>query len=272
MSQNIQSTKQKAQDAYATTVENAVNAKDVASANGKAALRKANETSDKAMAKLDEGNFPPIVLKIEGLVHWFTQLGLGKIGSNSHPLHPALIHLPLSALTLSFSLDAFNLWGPRPNKLFDTIFGNLTYLTPATLHEYSYYLSGLGLILAVPAVTTGLAELYEMVRAQVVQKGWSETWREVKEGKQMKLVSILIHAGLMDVVLGITYSTWSARRNAVLTTPSALNTFHASNSQLGLATLGLALIGYASYMGGALVYKYGMAIQRQGSALEMKDD
>lgn len=74
------------------------------------------------------------------------------------------------------------------------------------------------------------------------------------------------------LLVAIAYSTWSARRNAVLTTPSALNTFHADNGHLGLATIGLAILGYASYMGGALVYKYGMGIQRQGSALELKDE
>ncbi|KAK2623525.1 hypothetical protein QTJ16_007079 [Diplocarpon rosae] len=186
-------------------------------------------------------------------------LGTGKVGSNSHPLHPATVHLPIAFLLLASLLDmlAFttlcsplfvihltNALGP----LFPTA-------TPAAvtyhLSLFSYASTVLGTLTAFPAITSGVVELYTMVSA----RGLDLADPVVK--------TTLIHAGVNDVaVLGAVYNVVSKWKHVAFA-PEAGNFLVSSGV--------LAGIGYAAFLGGGLVYEHGVGVQRMGRGKQERE-
>ena len=103
----------------------------------------------------------------------------------------------------------------------------------------------------------GLFERIEKKNANgekvVVSKGTNPT---VREG--------LIHGGLNVGALVVSLYNWYTRRRV----PG----FEPSNTNILLSGMTLPLMMYSAYLGGSLVYKYGVAVQRQGEAAQIKED
>jgi len=190
--------------------------------------------------------------------------GLGKFGSNSHPVHPATIHIPIAFLLTASILDILAFIGQTspgllyplmyctthtstfPNKL-DTI-ALLNYLS-----LFSYASTIAALFTSLPALTTGIAELYAMIQARGLD--FSNLDPVVK--------TTLIHAGLNDVaVVGAAYN-WLSRRGR---TGFTLDT----GNFLVSATILMGVI-YSAYLGGTLIYSHGVGVQRQGKGAQEKE-
>lgn len=105
----------------------------------------------------------------------------------------------------------------------------------------SYYTTILTLLFSLPAVSTGAMELMPAIQ----RHGFSA--QKVKVG--------IAHALINDVTLfGAVYNWWS-RRNVPGFTPSSQN-------MLVSVVLSLPTIVFGAYLGGSLVYQYGMGFQR----------
>ncbi|KAJ9118588.1 hypothetical protein QFC22_003808 [Naganishia vaughanmartiniae] len=131
---------------------------------------------------------------------------------------------------------------------------------PATkiLSEISYYSNLAGLVLLVPAVITGFHEWWEIAKF----KGENKFVDGVKvQSYPDRAFNVATIHGLLNVAVGA-YSLYSWRARRLL--PN-----HMPTTKMGLASAGMlvGLIGSAA-AGGALVYEFGMGVQRQGSGVD----
>ncbi|KAL8277215.1 hypothetical protein RQP46_010388 [Phenoliferia psychrophenolica] len=228
-----------------------------------------SEKSKDAKGRIERGDWPEGVRMAERGVFWLVEVLQGKVGSNSHPLHPSLIHLPLAFLLASLSLDTFHLAGPYlPLGITSALFSLTGSPHKVTrLNEWSYYLAGAGMLFSLPATTTGLAELYAMTRSRVMEVGWKKFGTGVMQGEEKKVVATLRHAGAMDLVLALVSYTFLERRHYMRNIPDILNTYHTTDFQLKVSAIAFAVLMYGGWKGGDLVYAKGMGVQRQGAAV-----
>ncbi|GAA5933673.1 hypothetical protein JCM3775_003768 [Rhodotorula graminis] len=180
----------------------------------------------------------------------------------AHPIHPATVHYPIGLLSISFALDALQV-----APAFTSGLNYLKVLPPAAaINVLSHYTGAAGLLAAIPTIASGLAELYAMWTGQAKAKGGEKSLKDAINKKDVsgeKLKVTLLHATLNDIVLGIAaYNWWVRRQDKDLLLPY-------TNALLSAAALPLFL--YSAYLGGSLVYKYGVGVQRQGAAADVKE-
>jgi uncharacterized membrane protein len=106
------------------------------------------------------------------------------------------------------------------------------------LPTLSYYSTILTIITAVPSIITGAMELSPVIQ----RDGFSS--KKAQTG--------VLHALINDItVFGAVYNWWS-RRNE--------NTFTPSTTNVALSTAIVPVSIFAAYLGGSLIYKYGMGV------------
>ena len=169
----------------------------------------------------------------------------------SHPVHPATVHWPLAFLTTSYGLDAL---------LYSHAYlpSSLTSLLPAAteLSRISYYALGLGVLTALPSISSGVAQGIKMVQAQGLYG---------PDGKLKQKVKILAaHAVVNDVVVAASAWLWWQRRNAgaVAQVMEGKNpvAYTATSAQVGISVLLGVFLLFAANLGGSLVYDYGTGL------------
>ncbi|KAF2737012.1 hypothetical protein EJ04DRAFT_488691 [Polyplosphaeria fusca] len=162
----------------------------------------------------------------------------------SHPKHPATVHFPITFATLTGALDALYYASAHPSTaplVASTCKTLQIQLNPAVLPTLSYYTTLLLLITAFPAVITGALELMPLIQ----RDGFST--RKAQTG--------LLHAMLNDtMVFGAAYNFWT-RRTELGYVPSTTNILISSAFALPVTFL-------AAYLGGSLIYDYGMGVGR----------
>lgn len=202
-------------------------------------------------------------------------IGLGRVGSNrynipipnwphlttnSHPIHPATVHLPIAFLLIAAWLDLVaysSMYSPLLANSIANISGIFFDIaTPAAviyhLSLFSYVSTVLGTITAFPAITSGLFEAYTMISA----KGLDITDPVIK--------TILIHAGLNDLaILGGVYNVFN-KWGHVAFAPKGGNAL--------VSVMMLGGVAYAAFLGGGLVYSHGVGVQRMGKGKEEKEE
>lgn len=105
----------------------------------------------------------------------------------------------------------------------------------------SYYSTIITILVTVPAVVTGIVQLAPVIK---------------RDGFQSKKAKVgAAHALLNDVALFATIYNWWTRSQQVGFTPSTTNV-------LISAGLALPMTMYSAYLGGSLVYEYGMGFSR----------
>ena len=105
----------------------------------------------------------------------------------------------------------------------------------------SYYSTILTILTTLPAVVTGVVQL-----APVIQR----------DGFQSKKAKVgAVHALLNDIALFGTIYNWWTRSQQIGFTPSTTNVLVSS-------ALALPITMYSAYLGGSLVYEYGMGFSR----------
>jgi len=189
----------------------------------------------------------------------FEIVGLGKVGSNSHPIHPSTVHFPIAFLTGS--------------NILNLLYGACLY-TPAlvpfavdkentgTIAILGYFLNLTGIVTSIPAVLTGFAELYAMIQGRGLM-----VYDKKLDCKVIEPVvkTTLTHATLNDIAVGAAVYNWIMERN------HPLQDYRPAGHQVLLSGVALGLTFYAAYLGGGLVYEHGVGVQRMGLGKELKD-
>jgi uncharacterized membrane protein len=215
-------------------------------------IRSANTIFNRKNVRVSLSSFTPGVLSLSNL--------------NSHPLHPATVHFPIAFLSLSYGLDIVYALSTLPATA--GIVRSLYNIAPllGEISRFSHYLNIIGIITAVPAVLTGGQQLLGMIKRQdlatKVQKSKNKSATVQKMHPKMKVA--FLHAALNDVaVFGSVYNWWS-RRNVVGYAPSDTNVLLSVNMLVALLA--------SAWLGGLMVYEYGVGVTRQGEKSLREND
>jgi|SRR5690242_10399739 len=112
---------------------------------------------------------------------------------------------------------------------------------PNAFPVLSYYSTIVTILTTLPAVVTGVAQLAPLIQ---------------RDGFQSKKAKVgAVHALLNDIALIGTIYNWWTRSQQIGFTPSTTNV-------LVSAGLALPVTMYSAYLGGSLVYEYGMGFSR----------
>ncbi len=139
-----------------------------------------------------------------------------------HPLHPALVHLPTALWPAALFFDLFS----------QTDRGGVVPV------QIAYYAILLGLVVAAAAAVTGLAD-----------------WLDIKPEKPARKL------GLAHMLLNLTAVALFAL-NLWLRAQLPAATVTLPLPHLGLTVLGNLLLAVSGYLGGRLVYQYGISVAR----------
>jgi uncharacterized membrane protein len=119
------------------------------------------------------------------------------------------------------------------------------------LSLFSYASTIAALFTSIPTLSSGLAEGYAMIQANGLDMS------------NPKIKTTVLHALLNDVaVVGAFYNYWT-RSTTEGYLPSATNVL--------ISSVMLGGVMYSAYLGGSLVYKHGVGVQRQGEGKEIKE-
>ncbi|EON67570.1 hypothetical protein W97_06938 [Coniosporium apollinis CBS 100218] len=194
--------------------------------------------------------------------------GLGKFDDNSHPIHPATVHYPIAFLSLHYALDV--LYGSLTHPSIASYIPSsiAAQFTPyiADIAKASHFSNALGILSALPSAATGGAELYAMIQSNGL---WEVIKREsdgkvVYGGMNPKVRHGIFHALMNDVVLVASLYDWWTRRNTTGFIPTGTHQV--------MSAAALPMLFFSAYLGGAMVYKYGVGVQRMGEAKRIKED
>jgi uncharacterized membrane protein len=109
-----------------------------------------------------------------------------------------------------------------------------------------------GIVTALPALNTGIWEFYGIYK----KRGLDLSDPVVK--------TTMIHAGLNDLAaVGAIYNWWT-QRGAAAFAPSRINAV--------ISGLILSGVVFSAYLGGTLVYKHGVGVQRMGEGKDIKEE
>jgi len=186
-------------------------------------------------------------------------LGMGMFGENGHPVHPATVHFPATLLTLTYALDV--VYGLTSASYLPFLSGHLLDLSKA-----AYYTNILGIVTSLPALITGDIEFYAMWKGNqpFERVKSSKTGATIREGLNPKVKLALVH-GLLNVgALGASSYNWYTKRSVPGFLPSKVN--------MWLSAMMLGNVVYSLYLGGSMVYEYGVGVQRQGRATKIKEE
>jgi uncharacterized membrane protein len=139
-----------------------------------------------------------------------------------HPLHPIIAHLPTALWPTALLFDILSTFGVGGNALAQT----------------SFWCIALGLLAALGAVPTGLAD-----------------WWDIKPGKPARSMG-LYHMALNLTITALQIANLLLRLDT-LTTATAVPTL-----PLALSILSTLLLSVSGYLGGRMVYDQGISIAR----------
>lgn len=138
-----------------------------------------------------------------------------------HPLHPMLVHLPIGLWVGSVIFDITFMAGHNP-----------------TVAAASFFCISIGILGAILALPSGLAEYFSISSNSVP--------------KRLATTHMLLNIGIIAV-----YSINLLSRYKMLDgVPSAV-----TGGQLILSLFSIALLGVSGYLGGLLVFEYGVGLR-----------
>jgi len=141
-------------------------------------------------------------------------------GPYGHPLHPALVAVPIGAWVCSVVLDI-------ASRFLDA---------GATASHAAWWLLGIGGLGALAAATVGVLDLF------AIPSG-SRAWRIALTHMTFNLAATVLFA-----------VAWLVRR------PDVAPAEGTSNWHIALSLAALALVGVGGYLGGELAYRYGVRV------------
>jgi len=188
-------------------------------------------------------------------------LGLGKVGMNSHPIHPSTVHLPIAFLLASSVLDFAN-YAATNSSVVVSAFASIASLFSSSprlndfgviyhLSLFSYVSTIAGIVTSLPALSSGLIEGYALISANGLDLS------------KPKVKATVVHAALNDLAIGAAVYQVISKGKSVGYMPSGRN--------LVISGMLLGAVGYSAYLGGGLVYEHGVGVQRQGHGKEERE-
>jgi uncharacterized membrane protein len=140
-----------------------------------------------------------------------------------HPLHPALVHVPTGLWPATLIFDLVNYFGPHANSLVRT----------------SFACAAAGLMVALAVIPTGIADVWD-----------------IKPGKPARTLGFW-HAGLNACVFALmAASLWLRWRD------HGLDAARIGMLPLICCAAANALLFVSGYLGGRMVYEYGIGVAR----------
>lgn len=139
-----------------------------------------------------------------------------------HPLHVFLVHIPTGLWPAAFVLDGLTSLG----------------IGGGVLARISFYAIALGLLVALLAMPTGLAD-----------------WSDIKREKPAWKIG-LVHMSL-NLLIG---ALWAV--NLVLRLNASPDRAPVSGASLALSAIATVLLIVSGYLGGRMVYEHGISIAR----------
>lgn len=173
--------------------------------------------------------------------------------SHDAPLHPATVHFPIAFLTLHYALDI--LYGLTTHNATSGLVNSFYDVTPylTDISKASYYMNMLGFLTAIPAVMSGGQQLVQMIKRQdLASKIKKSDVGTVANKMHPKMKLGFMHAALNDVGIIASGYTWYARRPVVAMLPG--------DAGVLLSAVLLPTLMFSSYLGGQMVYKYGVGV------------
>jgi uncharacterized membrane protein len=146
-----------------------------------------------------------------------------------HPLHPMFVHVPVAVWPLSLVSDIVYMSTGNP------FFANA-----------SFYLIGIGILVALVAAVTGAAELIDVPRRTLA----------MRIGLTHGILNILI-AGLYLLSFGMRGSLGISGENPA--GPFGV----VDSTELMLNVISVALLMVSGYLGGLLVYEHGVGLRTE---------
>lgn len=137
-----------------------------------------------------------------------------------HPLHPALVHIPTALWPAAFVFDLLSLGGEN------------------TFVQLAFYAILTGLVVAVPAIPTGIAD-------------WTDIKRE-KPAWKLGLIHLVLNI-IVSILWAISFALRVATYSSAGSVPMGLVALS------GIATLLLVVSGY---LGGRMIYDHGISVAR----------
>lgn len=123
----------------------------------------------------------------------------------------------------------------------------------------------LGILTALPSAATGAAELWAMIQSNGLwERIETPDGRVVYAGMNPKVRHGIAHGLLNEVALVVSLFNWWTRRDVPGFAPGTANIL--------LSALTLPGVMFSAYLGGAMVYKYGVGVMRMGEAKRIKKD
>jgi uncharacterized membrane protein len=160
----------------------------------------------------------------------------------SHPLHPATVHWPIAAISLTGGLDLLHAaaTSPMTSSYVAAAAKSVQFQIPLSLlPTLSHYTTIAALVTMVPSIVSGGSQLLPLIQRDGLSTSKAKTG--------------VLHAAMNDVVFAALTYNWWTRRNIPGFTPTPLNL-----ALSGLVALPMVL--YSAKLGGDLVYTYGMGI------------
>jgi uncharacterized membrane protein len=138
-----------------------------------------------------------------------------------HPLHPALVHIPMALWPAALVFDVLS---------YSNIGGNVMVRT-------AFYAVGLGLLVALLAVPTGVAD-----------------WWDIRKGRRAYTLG-LYHMGLNVLATAVWVASfiWRIRLLDADVVPLGL---------LLLSVVGVLILFTSAYLGGRMTFAYGISVAR----------
>jgi uncharacterized membrane protein len=185
----------------------------------------------------------------------------------SHPIHPAIVHFPITFLMTANLIDmtyhaaTHPTTGPAIRTLYD--------LTPllAPLARLSHLLTILGLLSALPAILTGAMELLKLLERQALittdnnkvarrpPGAGADVLRKTTTHPKVRLA--FAHAAMMDVAVLASAGSWWLRRGNDGVVPSGVN--------VAISGLVFVLLSVGGFAGSRLVYSHGVGVDLAGT-------
>ncbi|KAL1303223.1 hypothetical protein AAFC00_006640 [Neodothiora populina] len=179
---------------------------------------------------------------------------------SDHPVHPALVHFPITFLTTAYGLDALiHGWSYLPDMI-------TSYLPGQTeLSRISYYALSLGVLTAIPTVTSGISQ-----GLPLLSKGIKSPDGTIKP----KVKTLLAHAAISDVIVVASAWLWWNKRQAgaaqLLLEGKNPASYESTTYMMIAGLITLAGTLFTASLGGSLTYDYGMGFVPASQAAKKK--
>ncbi|KAK5701708.1 hypothetical protein LTR97_004526 [Elasticomyces elasticus] len=183
---------------------------------------------------------------------------------NSHPVHPATVHHPLAFLSTAYTLDT--VYGLT--AAYSSVRG-LAAIAPflPQVAQLAFLSHTLGVITAIPSMTSGTAEWYEIYKSDGLNRKDKKLTNPGKSGDEIVDSSVKIgavHGILNAVAFAVSgYVVWSRIGRRPNFTPG--------RTGIWLSALTLPGVAVSAALGGELVYGKGIGVQRMGAAKDEKE-